>query len=191
MANVKLSERELMLVTDVDIILTKNNIITKVYQLFGELSNFYITAGNNFLEDEVKLISAKISKGENYEGLPWVMLDYPRYFKGDNCFSIRTFFWWGNFFSISLYVKGKFKQQLPIKNWPSILNNWYVCCNQNEWQHHFREDNYQLLNNYSIEKIQELSFYKFSKKIAISEWNSVESFMQKNYLHLLQINTMS
>ena len=42
MANVKLSARELDLVNDAEFILTKNNIIAKVYELFGDLSSFYI-----------------------------------------------------------------------------------------------------------------------------------------------------
>ena len=43
-------------------------------------------------------VSPKISRGEQYLGLPYVMLDYPRIFSKENVFAIRTFFWWGNYF---------------------------------------------------------------------------------------------
>ncbi len=165
MANVKLSQRELDLVTNADFILTKNKIITKVYDLFGEMSDYAVKEANNFLEDEIKIISPKISKGENYEGLPWVMLDYPRYFTEKDVFAIRTYFWWGNYFSITLQLKGKFRNKLQVANFKlQEKPDWYLCCNKNEWQYHFRNDNYKLLNEFSEEEIQQLSFIKLAKK---------------------------
>ena len=59
--------------------------------------------------------SPKISKGENYKGLPWLVLDYPRYFNKEDIFAIRTLFWWGNFFSITLHISGKYKMRYEKK----------------------------------------------------------------------------
>lgn len=72
MANVKLSAAELKLVLDANFILTKNNIIAKVYDLFGNLTSFYIdnVSKHSSIPEEVCRISPKISKGENQEGLP-------------------------------------------------------------------------------------------------------------------------
>lgn len=181
MANVKLSQRELDLVTNTDFILTKNNIIAKVFDLFGDLSEYEIKASNNFLSDEIKIISPKISKGENYEGLPWVMLDYPRYFTAKDVFAIRTYFWWGNFFSVTLHLKGRFRKQFQIKNFKSEISDWFLCCNENEWQHHFRNDNYKLLDEFSEEEIQQLSFIKLAKKIPLHQWDEVELFLKETF----------
>ena len=167
MANVKLSQRELEIVTDPDFILTKNQVIAKVYTLFGELSEYYQTQAASCLPDEVKVLSPKISKGENYEGLTWVMLDYPRYFSADHVFAIRTYFWWGHFFSITLQLKGKYQQKIQITNLKSAMPDWFLCCNEDEWQHHFREDNYQPLHKFSVDEIEKLSFIKLAKKIPI------------------------
>jgi len=85
MANVKLSDAEMKLVTDASFILTKNHIINKVYHLFGELSTIFETiAKQQHLPEDILQVSPKISRGENYESLPWVMLDYPRYFKQED-----------------------------------------------------------------------------------------------------------
>ena len=111
-ANVSLSAFEKQLVTDASWILTKNNIIQKLFVLFGELSETW--QSNTVLQQlpsAINEIPPKISKGENYEGLPYVMLDYPRCFSKEDVFAIRTFFWWGNFFSITLHLKGKYKEQ--------------------------------------------------------------------------------
>ncbi|MBK8087192.1 MAG: hypothetical protein IPK31_04125 [Chitinophagaceae bacterium] len=91
-ANVSLSAFEKQLVTDASWILTKNNIIQKLFVLFGELSETW--QSNTVLQQlpsAINEIPPKISKGENYEGLPYVMLDYPRCFSKEDVFAIRTF----------------------------------------------------------------------------------------------------
>jgi len=175
------------LVTNADIILTKNDIIAKVYDLFGELSEYAVKTGDYYLSEEIKSIPPKISKGENQEGLPWVMLDYPRYFSNEHIFAIRCYFWWGNFFSITLHIKGKFVEQFPITNFRSAIDDWYLCCNEQEWQQHFREDNYQLLDQFSDEQIQKLSFIKLAKKIPLLQWDDVELFLKNAFANILDV----
>ena len=70
-----------------------------------ELSEQYRTLGE-------KYGSPKISKGENYRGLPYVMLDYPRLFGREEVLAIRTFFWWGHGFSVTLHLKGGYRERI-------------------------------------------------------------------------------
>ena len=68
-ANVKLSKNELSLVCDESFILTKNNIIHKVYQLFGALSETFkseLANLHNSIHQEIIQQSPKIYKGEQY-----------------------------------------------------------------------------------------------------------------------------
>ena len=91
-----LSADELELVCNKDWILTKKMVVDKVYLLLGGLSQQmqdYIESNQLLLPAVVTQSSPKISKGENYLGLPYVMLDYPRYFKSNDMLAIRTFFW--------------------------------------------------------------------------------------------------
>ena len=107
---IHLSKLEMELVQNREWILTKHAIINKVYQLFGELLATYKEISRQQTQsiiDFYKHLGGKISKGENYQGLPYVILDYPASFRKENIFAIRTFFWWGNFFSISLHLSGK------------------------------------------------------------------------------------
>ena len=110
-ANVKLSKNELALVTDMQVILTKNLIIEKVYTLFGLLSSHFqqvLAERKDTLATEALLVSPKISKGEQYRQLPYVVLDCPRFYTKQHVLAVRCFFWWGNFFSITLHLAGKF-----------------------------------------------------------------------------------
>ena len=146
MANVKLSVPEKELVMNKDFILTKIAIIQKVYALFGDIAERYKTIAAPYKEQLPAGIfepAAKIFKGENYLQLPYVMLDYPRKFTGDNMFAIRSFFWWGNYFSISLIVSGTYKEAyLKAVEKMAVADSWFICINESPWHHYFEADNF-------------------------------------------------
>ena len=110
-AKIRLSPEEEALVATTDWILTKNNVLQKIKQLLLALQSRQqdLLLPFNSLPEEVLKSSPKISRGENYKGLPWLVLDYPRYFNKADVFAIRTLFWWGNFFSITLHLSGSYK----------------------------------------------------------------------------------
>jgi hypothetical protein len=181
-AKIQLSAEELSLVQNAGWLLTKNTIIEKVYSLFGDIAHLVrddLNAKPGFLLPEVLVPSPKISKGENYGGLPWVMLDYPRLFNREHTFAIRTMFWWGHFFSVTLHLKGAYKERLQQKllaNLPLLAaRQFYLCVSGDEWRHEFEEDNYQplsQLNSSGVEKILLANdFCKLSAKISLPNWN--------------------
>jgi hypothetical protein len=105
------SPTELKLVNDRELILTKTRAIETVYTLFGEIgtSLFENFKTMQTIYPEVFAILPKISKGENYLGFPWVMLDYPRYFhQKHGHFAFRVFFWWGHYFMVQVHVSDRF-----------------------------------------------------------------------------------
>jgi hypothetical protein len=115
-ANVRFSGEEMRLAADPAWILTKNSVIRKVLEFFGELSGEWRAL---LPPQEPRSKAAewdpKISRGEQYKGLPWVMLDYPRVFGKEDIFAIRTMFWWGHGFSVTLHVKGEWlRRWMPV-----------------------------------------------------------------------------
>ncbi len=188
-AKVGLSKYELELVTNAQILLTKNDIIQKVYELFGALSDHYKQCSQSILPNEILMIPPKISRGENYEGLPYVMLDYPRYFKKDNTLAIRTFFWWGNFFSITLQLAGdaqkRYLSNLNKANKNGLLDEWFYNVGASEWQHHFRQSNYQLIK--SETNFLKRDVIKIAKKIPLEKWDDVQDILQTNFTILMNI----
>jgi hypothetical protein len=198
-ANVKLSKTELMLVCDEQFILTKNDIINKVYQLFGALNEYFfirIKDDEMIFPLEVQTWSPKIYKGEQYRGLPYVMLDYPRYFVKEHAFAIRCLFWWGKFFSITLHLAGRFALMHCSSALRHILkkenSEWHICINKDPWQHHFESDNYVLINNKALIYFNEnahceKSFFKIAKKIPLQQWDNAYDFFVLNYNEILDI----
>jgi hypothetical protein len=196
-ANVSLSAFEKQLVMNADFILTKNTVIQKVYQLFGEVSRGYQT--NSLLQslpEEILVQSPKISRGENYEGLPYVMLDYPRCFGKEDVFAIRTFFWWGHFFSCTLQLKGKYKdlfQSALMQNVKTgMMDGLGINISEEEWMHHLNDDSVQMINSDSEINLNEKALIKISSKLSLNDWDLAEEFLLNcfnRYLELLQSTT--
>jgi hypothetical protein len=193
-ANVSLSAFEKQLVMDAGFILTKNTIIQKVYQLFGELSHGY--QKNSLLQSlpaEILIQSPKISRGENYEGLPYVMLDYPRCFGKEDVFAIRTFFWWGHFFSCTLQLKGKYKglfQSVLMQNMKNgMMDSLGINITEEEWIHHLNDEHIQIIKSDSEINFNTKNLIKISSKLNLNEWDFAEDFLLNcfnRYLILLQ-----
>jgi hypothetical protein len=196
-AKIQLSAEELELVQNAHWLLTKNNIVEKVVAQFGQLSERMKARINQPgvpLPEAISASTPKISKGEKYEGLPWVMLDYPRVFGQQDTWAIRTFFWWGHFFSITLQLKGSYQQQcLPalIKHIALLKKrDCYICIAAGEWEHHFGEENYTPLRQLEDQAIATLlsdsPFCKISAKIELHQWEKANEILADLYLVLLQ-----
>ena len=193
-AKIHLSKLEKELVENGEWILTKQSIIAKVYQLFGGVLDAYkqiIIEEKELLPSFFKAANGKISKGENYEGLPYVILDYPGLFSKENIFAIRTMFWWGNFFSISLHISGRnFSKK---SNFLTALNylqekDFFICVNENEWEHSFEPSNYvsaRVIDEESLIEISKKNFFKISKKIELNKWDDAPEFLQKTFKEIM------
>ncbi len=142
-------------------------------------------------------VAPKISKGENYEGLPYVILDYPRIAdEGAICF-IRTMFWWGNFFSSTLHVSGRFKdahQRNIIHAYPEIsLENYYVSTGEDQWVHHFDAMHYRMIKDTDtpIFKtiVEEKPFIKIAAKFPLHDWETAAIQLFERWKRLNQLIT--
>ena len=183
---------EMELVSSPDIILTKNAILQKIKSFFEELQmkqQYILKKYSSQLPEEVLKISPKISRGENYKGLPWLVLDNPRYFQHNNIFAIRTMFWWGNFFSITLHVSGNNKNDL-LKNLThnvSLLtkNDFYIYNGIKEWEHDIDPDSYKILSVINEDELQKIfsanSFLKLAVKFTVESLETVEDNLLRNY----------
>jgi hypothetical protein len=197
-AKITLSAKELELVCNTDWIFTKHIIIQKVYQLFGDiipgLENAWALT-YDCLAKEIFNKRAKISRGENYQLLPYVMLDYPRFFEKNDSFAIRTFFWWGHFFSITLQLSGKYKVQFEkklLQNFNFLRqNNYWVCVNETPWEHHFSNSNYLPVKDLTEEQFSIIltrePFVKLAKKIPLHLWEIVPEFLINTYGEMIQL----
>ena len=196
-SKILLSTDELQLVTNTDWILTKRKIMDKVNVLLGDISGhqkLMIENESNWLPCEVVQSTAKIAKGENYLQLPYMLLDYPRCFNDGNIFAVRTMFWWGNFFSITLHLSGSYKtmfQQKIIENLSAVKQQVFVCINESQWQHHFEADNYTDIKKTGKNELQEMilekQFIKLAIKFPLQSWDTIPSLIDKAFEELIKM----
>ena len=197
-AKIRLSQTEMQLVTNAELILTKNAILKKVSQLLGNLQvkqQQYVTLQEMQLPGKVTGTIPKISKGEKYQGLPYLILDYPRLFEHENIFAVRTMFWWGHFFSVTLHLSGIYKEaseEKLIAKYEALKEKEYYCyINEDQWEHHFENDNYVLLselNKNDFEKaIREKPFVKLANKIALQQWDDANEILLRFFREIIEI----
>lgn len=195
-AKIQLSKQELELVSNVDLILTKNEIMRKMTLLLQELQDEQqkILAAAPGINQEVLKSSYKISRGENYKGLPWLVLDHPRLFTQQNIFAIRTLFWWGKYFVTTLHLAGIYKDQLEENIFSSLKEldeeGFYICINEDPWQHQFEPDNYLPIHELSlneIEKVRGKSFLKIAKKLPLQHIDMALENLEKDYAILVKL----
>lgn len=201
---IQLSEKEMDLVMNADLILTKNAIIKKAISLLDTVQHEqqqYLKQLEKPFPKEAVERSPKISKGENYQGLPYLVLDYPRVFEKENLpdrqagvLAIRTLFWWGNFFSITLHVSGSYKTMFEKNIADSFIGlkeaGFSLCINNEEWEHHFEENNYlplsQIGENNFQKNITEKRFIKLAKKIPLKDWENMPELLVSGFKRIIE-----
>lgn len=129
------------------------------------------------LPEAVLKTGGKISRGENYLGLPWLVLDYPRHFTKDHIFAVRTLFWWGRFFSTTLHISGNWQQITA----PKLVNAWArlqqhpvkIACDGDQWVHNLNDPIYKSIQNISKEKFEKI--IKTAPFIKIAFYTGIEN----------------
>jgi hypothetical protein len=189
-AKIQLSSAEMRLVTDTEWILTKNSIIARLVEGLAELSEAYRPLWEGaHLSGGPYPSSPKISRGENYKGLPWIVLDYPRLFGREDVLAIRTLFWWGHYFSVTLHLKGRYKEIfLPLlRSRLSLLADagFHICVSEDEWRHELAADNYVALSGMDAAALDRVlgrpGFLKFSCTTPLDSGVGVGSTLLRLY----------
>ena len=188
-ANVQLSAEELRLVSDPEWILTKNSIIRKVVEMFGGLSGVW----RDLYPHES---DPRVFKGEQYKGLPWVMLDFPRVFGKEDVLAVRTMFWWGNSFIVTLHLKGKY-----LRSYLSVINahreeleaaGFRPGTAEDEWEHEHIPGEWAAINDRvdadgDGDMGGKRDFLKMSVTIGFDRWDSIEVLLTEKFAVLARV----
>jgi hypothetical protein len=139
--------------------------------------------------------SPKISKGENYCGLPYVVLDFPRLSNGEDLFFIRSMFWWGHEFSSTLQIAGRYREEaIPVvaqAREQLAGADYFIGVNEDPWQHHFDETNYRKIAGLPKDDYQAILLKQAHIKIAarwpLSQWDSAASNLLESWMMLARL----
>jgi hypothetical protein len=163
----------------------KHKITQQFYEVFGGLIQTLKNNQNhlnfNYPEGTDTLIG-RISKGENYQGLPYITADFPRYFNKKGIFAFRTWFWWGNYVLFIWHISGEYLIQyenLLLEKFSDFQkNDCYFSIGSNQWQHHLDFENYRAIKNMTFETfkicIKTKSFVKIVRKLDLNDLMNLE-----------------
>ena len=188
------TEEELRIISETGFLRTKASALQNVHRLL-EATSLAISEKCadrlSAISTDIKFKPPKISKGENYQGLPYLVLDYPAFFTKEDAFAFRTMFWWGNFYSSTLHLQeASFKMfgKSLVAEFDKLLDKEiFLCVNNTPWEYHYEPSNYRLLQAGDKELIEELPFLKLSKRFDLDDWQQVPSEAAKFLDDLLRL----
>ena len=178
--NLDFSLRELKTLKEQEFFRVKHDLTIKISELFNQLKQV-IKEDTKHIKftypKKVDIISGKISKGERYNQLPYINLDFPKYFSKEDVFVFRSMFWWGNFFSFTIHLQGKLldRYRIVLKSNLKLLRNKdiYFCVNASPWNYTFKPSNYKLIDKISERELKDLiasrPFIKLSRRTLINQ----------------------
>lgn len=193
-SKIHLSKEESALVLDPHWILTKRSIMEKVGGLLGLLADEYRlqSGSSDQLPPEARAGNPKLSRGENYKGVPYMVLDYPSLWDREHVFAVRTMFWWGNYFSLCLHLKGRYREQFA----PAVLaalerssRQWFLAVGGNEWSHDITEDGYACTCELSQEQwaaAGTLNFFKAVFVVPLEKWDDADTLLAEGYGEIMK-----
>jgi len=174
-------------------LLSNSEIIERKNSLLNQIELQLKKIGNNTLTNHplFKTLSStpKVSKGENFEGYPFRILDFPRVFTTKDVFAFRTLIWWGNLISFTLHLKGKYLithfnqlKQLII----DCNLTLYYSSSGDEWNQNPSDKNYMLLDIETLTQLKnkEIDFLK------IVQLEKLDKINQLNELYRIFLNQL-
>ena len=193
-SKIHLSPAEIELMQNAEVILTKNRVLEKMKSLLESVQQKQISYVQDYnVSNEIFKVSPKISRGENYLGLPYLVLDYPRQSSGKNFFFIRTMFWWGNFFSCTLHLANNSKEIFKerIKQSQRLLGDYYISVNDDAWVHHLKESDYKKINHLTKEQYEQscesFDHIKIAGRHSLDKWEVMPSQLFENWKLFLAV----
>lgn len=190
MSKIRLSAEEWALVNDPQVLILKNNILQKAELLLGQIALVGQQALNGQLPVEATPLlqtMPKLSKGEQYKGLPYRILDYPRLFSKEEVFACRTFFWWGHTFTFMVHLKGIYQQYygnaLLEAAYHASKEEWRIALNGDEWEHDAMS--YPSLQSSPMEQwsriLEQAPYMKLYYPISLLDWEMLPEKIREAY----------
>ena len=186
------SEEELRVILNQSFFKVKAAAIEKIAQQFAEIADELTTIYQQYaplISYAPKQLQSKISKGENLQQLPFLILDLPKHFTTEEVFSFRLLFWWGKGFTLFLHLKNK---QLPIilekiQSYSNVLEyeKTAISFDGDEWSHDIKSENY---HNLTVLKTNpHLDFIKFAWHLPLNEHDDLKYFTISKTTQILEI----
>jgi hypothetical protein len=109
-------------------------------------------------------------------------------------FAVRTFFWWANYFTISLQVSGECKKWLNEEKMLQVVaqnSQWWIALDNDPWQHDISTGSFKRCDELTQEEFEKHlrshPFVKISQQFSLQQWNQLPELIGKGYESLVTL----
>lgn len=182
--NSTFSNDQLELISDQNYIHRKNDLIRMVsYQMARIESEIQESPVQSMLPQTLRSKRGKISKGENYLGMPWVALDAPAIFEKRSILAFRHLFLWGYSLSINLHISGHFLEQIELAKLTDLKNeNWFHLTGDNAFLHHYEGGLHISLKELNEDVIRQQGYLKLVAFTSLKDY----AFFERNCFQFIE-----
>ncbi len=125
-----------------------------------------------------KGVSGRISRGDNYQDLPYLVLDYPKLSDKNEMHTFRIIVWWGNGILLNFLHSGKILHLMNKKLLTEAFEDWYVDGNDNPWEHEITPAD-KLIGKLGLST--DYGFLKISRQIPFRNINTLPAIAEQTY----------
>lgn len=132
----------------------------------------------------------KVSKGEQYKGYPYMVLDFPRLFAQSGVFAFRTMVWWGHAAYFTLHISGKYLAQhreAILRNWSALQGQgvYIYQDTQDVWHHEVESPYYETVDAVEAKHVEqwweEFDYLKLARRLELLQLEDLASESVKAY----------
>lgn len=163
----KLTKHELHIISDADFMRTKQLLIKNIsnyYNQIGEqlLTKYHADSG----------LTHKVTRGENYLDMPYVVLDVPQLKPNNISRKLRIMVWWGHYVSLQYFVEAnannlKHAMQLPAQNYKILTT-------QSLFNNHLESADFVEPNQLHEHSFSDLQYTKIAVSIPLNNLPNIE-----------------
>lgn len=183
-----ITSEDISLFHNADLLLHKRSALEKVAGILsqsGKSLQAFIRDSYPLVHSSAGLLSPKVSRGENYRGLPYIVLDYPRHFAGDDTFSFRTVFLWGKYVVVSLHIGANWFQDLNASPFEA-----YFATDDEPWNHYLEEGfDFFAPQNFDVVKAHliQAGFIRVARKIDFQALSGFPTAISNHFVDLAKL----
>jgi hypothetical protein len=192
---IKLTKTEFDFLSREDYPKIKQQVIQKLCQHFdslGVLMQESISSTNETVMMELHQAQFKTTRGENYQQLPYVVLDYPKIKNTEFVLLFRTMCWWGNYFSLNVFLR---TSSFSTKHLAEVLQHRTfekvkLYTGDDLWQQDLNHKDFikitALKKTALINQLNKKPYIKLSIKVPLKKWDGLDKKAIEFYTSILK-----
>jgi hypothetical protein len=177
---IKLTNDEWEVLNDTSFFVHKRAVFSKfdlLFHRFGEIMQKGLKSNVLPVDKYIANKRGRLSRGENYLGLPYMVFDYPRIGGNDELFTFRSMLWWGKYFSFNLVIAGKMlEEMLPCIEYKKSYREILINRGENLWNHDLQSADYVRLDEKVLgEVLERKKFLRLGYALPLERWTEFEA----------------